>query len=235
MPLIALSYDDGPSSYRPALLRLLRDRDVHATFFDTGVRAEANPQLGRFQLADGHVVLNHSYTHPHFSNLALEQCHEEVLRNETALAAVGAPLSFRGIAVPYADSTPDVEALLKDMAYTHITDRIGAEDWLPSRTAAQIADDLVRQLSVGAVIALHDGPIDTTAGAGTVSATALVIDAARSMGYDFGVLAPDGTVVASSNDWSGEEVPDVVAPVPFHQPLTFGESDDLPEPWVAMT
>jgi peptidoglycan/xylan/chitin deacetylase (PgdA/CDA1 family) len=53
------------SSFRPRLLRVLRDKQVHATFFDNGVRVLANPQIARFQVAEGHVELNHTATDLH--------------------------------------------------------------------------------------------------------------------------------------------------------------------------
>ncbi|MFD1046091.1 polysaccharide deacetylase family protein, partial [Kibdelosporangium lantanae] len=94
---IALTFDDGTSIYRPRLLQVLRDKQVHATFFDNGVRVEANPQWARFQAREGHVELNHTYSHVHMDQLTPEQNREEVVHNERVLAAAGAPITFRGI------------------------------------------------------------------------------------------------------------------------------------------
>ena len=66
---IALKFDDGPSSFRPQLLQVLREKQVHATFFDNGVRVEANPQVARFQVREGHIQLSHTYSHVHMDEL----------------------------------------------------------------------------------------------------------------------------------------------------------------------
>ena len=70
---IALTFDDGPSYYRPATLAHLRAKGVPATFFDTGMRLEANPQIVRFELAEGHTVLGHSYDHPNLGSSPRER------------------------------------------------------------------------------------------------------------------------------------------------------------------
>jgi peptidoglycan/xylan/chitin deacetylase (PgdA/CDA1 family) len=62
--LVALTFDDGPGPDTPALLDVLHDRAVRATFFVTGAHVTAHPDLARRIVADGHAVGNHTFTHP---------------------------------------------------------------------------------------------------------------------------------------------------------------------------
>jgi uncharacterized repeat protein (TIGR01451 family) len=229
---IALTYDDGPSAFRPQLLRLLREKQVHGTLFDNGVRIEPNPALTRFQVREGHVQLNHTYTHPHMNELALEAAREEVVRNEAVHKAARAPITFAGIAIPFSDTSPELQRMLLEMGYTFFLNRTYGDDWLPDKPATAIRDDILAQLKPGAIIALHDGTIDTTSGAATVEATGLLIDAARQLGYCFGVVDHSGQVIASRYVSSGTPIPPITAPVPYHLPLAFGVPEDLPKPWV---
>lgn len=229
---IALTFDDGTSSYRPQLLKVLRDKQVTATFFDNGVRVEANPQWARFQVREGHVELNHTYSHVHMDQLTPEQNREEVVHNENVLAAAGAPITFKGIRPPFGGSDPNVQRLLVEMGYTYFLNRIDGADWLPDKSAAAIRDDIVAQLHPGVIVGMHDGPIDTPAGAATVDAVGQIIDKARALGYCFGVVDVSGQVVAARYVSSGEPIPPLTAPVPYHLPLAFGTTDQLPEPWV---
>ncbi len=67
---LALTYDDGPND--PHTLRLMEElakHDVRATFFVIGRYAQQKPQIVRDLVKAGHVVGNHTYTHP---NLALQ-------------------------------------------------------------------------------------------------------------------------------------------------------------------
>lgn len=58
---IALTFDDGPSSYTPQLLDLLSEYKVRATFFVLGEASEANPQIIKRIRAEGHQVGSHTY------------------------------------------------------------------------------------------------------------------------------------------------------------------------------
>jgi uncharacterized repeat protein (TIGR01451 family) len=229
---IALTFDDGTSIYRPQLLQVLRDKQVHATFFDNGVRVEANPQWARFQAREGHVELNHTYSHVHMDQLTPAQNREEVVHNERVLAVAGAPITFKGIRPPFGGSNPNVQKQLIEMGYTYFLNRIDGEDWLPDKSAAAIRDDIVAKLRPGVIIGMHDGPIDTTAGAATVQAVGQIIDKARALGYCFGVVDVSGQVVTDRYVSSGAPIPQVKAPVPYRLPLAFGTEDQIPQPWV---
>jgi peptidoglycan-N-acetylglucosamine deacetylase len=62
---VVLTFDDGPSpKTTPAVLAALAHECVKATFFLIGRNAEANPALVRRELAEGHTVAHHSYSHP---------------------------------------------------------------------------------------------------------------------------------------------------------------------------
>lgn len=228
---IAFTFDDGTSIYRPQLLEVLREKQVHAVFFDNGVRVEANPQWARFEAREGHVVLNHTYSHVHMDQLTPEQNREEVLHNEKVLAQAGAPIRFKGIRPPFGGSNPGVQKQLIEMGYTYFLNRINTEDWLPERTADQIAGAIVPMLRPGVIIGMHDGPIDTPAGAATVEAAGMIIDRARELGYCFGVVDASGQVIADRYVSSGLPVPPVTAPVPYILPLAFGTEDQIPRPW----
>jgi peptidoglycan/xylan/chitin deacetylase (PgdA/CDA1 family) len=61
---VALTFDDGPDPLTtPALLNLLSKHGADATFFVTGKRASAHPELMHDILRRGHAVGNHTYNH----------------------------------------------------------------------------------------------------------------------------------------------------------------------------
>lgn len=228
---IAFTFDDGTSYYRPRLLHVLRRKQVRATFFDNGIRVEANPAIARFQVREGHVELNHTYTHVHMDQLTPAANREEVLRNEAVLAAAGAPIAFKGIRPPFGGSNPAVQQLLASMGYASFLDRIDGADWLPDKSAEAVADDIVAQLRPGVIIGMHDGPIDTPAGAATVAAVERIIDRARELGYCFGVVDHTGRVVADRYVSSGRPIPEAVNAVPYLRPLAFGTPEQIRGPW----
>ena len=65
---IALTFDDGPNpEWTPRLLDILAKHDVKATFFMLGMFASAHPELVRRVAAEGHLIGDHSWSHPKLS------------------------------------------------------------------------------------------------------------------------------------------------------------------------
>ena len=63
---LALTFDDGPSEGTPAILDILAQYRVPATFFQVGANVDRLPEVARAVAAAGHAIGNHSYAHPLF-------------------------------------------------------------------------------------------------------------------------------------------------------------------------
>ena len=88
-PALYLSFDDGPNPVNtPPLLDLLAEHGIRATFFLIGNHVESNEALARRIVSEGHMLGNHSYSHPHFERLSLEEQLAEVERTDRILSAV---------------------------------------------------------------------------------------------------------------------------------------------------
>ena len=68
-PLVALSFDDGPSLWTEQILDLLAESGARATFFVCGVAIEGREDTLRRCVAEGHEVANHTHTHPELRDL----------------------------------------------------------------------------------------------------------------------------------------------------------------------
>jgi peptidoglycan/xylan/chitin deacetylase (PgdA/CDA1 family) len=62
--VVALTFDDGPNANTAAVLDVLKANNVKATFFIVGRMARAHPELLHRIAAEGHLLANHSATHP---------------------------------------------------------------------------------------------------------------------------------------------------------------------------
>src|SRR2546423_11199233 len=68
--LVALTFDDGPDPiWTPRILDLLKAEQVPATFFIIGEYGQANPNLVRRIINEGHDLGNHTYTHPNLGEI----------------------------------------------------------------------------------------------------------------------------------------------------------------------
>lgn len=84
-----LTFDDGPHpQHTPALLQVLRSHGARATFFMLGQSLQENAAVAAQVHAAGHLLANHSSTHPWFNRIGWRQQRVEIARTESLLSAV---------------------------------------------------------------------------------------------------------------------------------------------------
>ena len=78
--VIYLTFDQGyENGYTTPILDVLKEKNVRATFFVTMSYAKKNPELMKRMFNEGHVIGNHSNTHPVMSPLAVQDCIDEIM------------------------------------------------------------------------------------------------------------------------------------------------------------
>ena len=83
---VVLTFDDGPwPGTTPKVLDALKRECVHATFFLLGRNAEEAPALVRRELADGHTIAYHTFSHPLLDRMSLAAADAEVDRGVAAV------------------------------------------------------------------------------------------------------------------------------------------------------
>ncbi len=65
---VAFTFDDGPNANTPAVLDVLKAYNIKATFFVVGRMARSHPEVLARIAAEGHLLANHSATHPMLSS-----------------------------------------------------------------------------------------------------------------------------------------------------------------------
>jgi len=123
----ALTFDDGPGPYTAALLDLLAERGIVATFFVLGQNAERRPALIKRMLAEGHEVANHSYSHANMRRLKPEAQFLEMKRAQEVLHSLGAEVRY--FRPPYGRYTPVTTAKAEDLGMTILLWSLDSQDW----------------------------------------------------------------------------------------------------------
>ena len=84
--VIALTFDDGPDQKSTTeILDLLRQYGVKATFFVVGNRVQKYPDIVKRELAEGHEIGNHSFTHPSFVGISGTRMINELNETQEAI------------------------------------------------------------------------------------------------------------------------------------------------------
>jgi cellulose synthase/poly-beta-1,6-N-acetylglucosamine synthase-like glycosyltransferase/spore germination protein YaaH/peptidoglycan/xylan/chitin deacetylase (PgdA/CDA1 family) len=188
---VALTFDDGPDGrWTPRILDALKARHAPATFFVIGQNMQARPDLVQREVDEGHLVGNHTWTHPNIAVTPLAQTNLEINTTQR-LFEVLTGRSMRFFRPPYfgdaEPSTPgEVEPLKVAQGFGYLIAglRIDPDDWQkppPDVIVQRTLDRLkVTGESEGQVVLLHDAGGDRTH---TVEALPQLIDALRARGY----------------------------------------------------
>ncbi len=150
-----LSFDGSPNP--PAtdrLLNALDDYKIPATFFMEGKRLENEADCARRVQAAGHDIGNHSYNHPEFDKIPIEECIREVeLTQEIIKKELGIfPTLLRP---PAGLLTKEVETTFLKKGFDIILWSYSVRDW-EGPDAKSVTDRILTQAIPGAIIALHD-------------------------------------------------------------------------------
>ena len=154
-PLVALSFDDGPSLWTEQILDLLAVAGARATFFVCGAAIEGREGTVRRCVAEGHEIANHTHTHPELRELDRAAICAELESASAAIASVtGArPVRFRP---PYFESSPEVEAVSRELG---LGEPVGADAWTADWAqdpAEQMLAAIAAKCRAGSIIDLHD-------------------------------------------------------------------------------
>lgn len=102
-----LTIDDVASRNTLALVDYLKEKGICALFFATGQNVEAFYEEAKYALKSGMVIGNHSYSHPAFSTITMEECAKEIEQCEQVLNRLyqdcGVKRAYRPFRFPYGD------------------------------------------------------------------------------------------------------------------------------------
>jgi len=93
---LALTFDDGPNpDWTPQLLDILARQEIRATFFLIGQYAAIQPKLVQRMHAAGHLIANHTWTHPNLALTSAARTREELVNTTVELEQItGAPVRY---------------------------------------------------------------------------------------------------------------------------------------------
>ena len=151
-----LTFDDGPDPlWTPAVLEVLAEARVRATFFVLGRTARGQATLLREARAAGHTIGNHSYNHRNPWLLSRRAASNEVRDGAAAIADVLGehPVWYRP---PHGRITPAVLEAAHASGHRVALWSVSAVDWGPLATPQRILSRL-RMLSAGDIVLMHDG------------------------------------------------------------------------------
>lgn len=178
-PVVALTFDDGPSvPHTERILDILKEEGVPAAFFCIGRQVRKHPELVERMVREGHLVGNHTDTHPNLLLCGVGATRREIEGGHRAIAEVlgDAPNWFRP---PYGYRSPWTLMQARRVGESTALWSICPRDWqMPGPSV--LVERTLRRVQPGDIVLLHDGGGDRSQ---TVEALPGIIRGLRELGY----------------------------------------------------
>lgn len=183
---LALTFDDGPNDpHTFHLLEVLARHNVKATFFLIGRYVKQRPDIAQELVRAGHVIGNHTFSHPNLIWVSPQETNRELQDCERALTdAVGE--HSRLFRPPFGGRRPGTLKIVRKLGLEPVMWNVTGWDW-EGKPADYVEQKVRQQIRGGDVILLHDGShaafgVDRSQ---TVIAVDRLIARYKSDGYEF--------------------------------------------------
>jgi peptidoglycan-N-acetylglucosamine deacetylase len=159
---VSLTFDDGPNdAATPQLLEALARHDVRATFFAMGDFARQRPEIVRTVVAAGHLLGNHTMSHPKLSTESAARVRQELADCNAVLEDI-AGVAVRYFRPPFGARRPAVLRIAREMGLTPVMWNVTGHDWSPigaERILANLDKGIARnqRRRQASNLLLHDG------------------------------------------------------------------------------
>jgi peptidoglycan/xylan/chitin deacetylase (PgdA/CDA1 family) len=178
-PYIAMTFDDGPhATNTPTLLEMAAKRHIKLTFFVLGECIEQNPDVLRREVAEGHEIGNHSWSHHNLAKLSDEDVRTQLQRTDDIIGKTTG-IKPKLMRPPYGELTKRQRILVNhDFGYKVILWDVDPLDW--KRPGSNVvAQRIVTGVRPGSIILSHDIHPPT------IAAMPQVFDALLAKGFKF--------------------------------------------------
>lgn len=175
---LALTFDEGPSSYTREIVQILQDKGVGATFFLQGDMVEANPDAAKAIADAGFESGSNSYQDENLTKLEGDSLRSALTRGFDAIeTATGKRVSL--LRAPYAAFSEENWAQAMDLVSAVVTWNVDSGDWL-LQGAGSVVETVTSSVRNGNIILLSD---NEATGAQTVETLPTLIDRLQEAGY----------------------------------------------------
>ncbi|MCF2647304.1 delta-lactam-biosynthetic de-N-acetylase [Niallia sp. Sow4_A1] len=156
--VLYLTFDNGyENGYTGKILDILKKEKVPATFFVTGHYLKSAPDLVKRMAAEGHIIGNHSYHHPDFTQVSDEKLKQELESVVTETEALTGKKGMTYLRPPRGIFSERTLKLAKELGYTQVFWSLAFVDWKTDQQKGwqYSYDNIMKQVHPGCILLLH--------------------------------------------------------------------------------
>ncbi|WP_305022080.1 polysaccharide deacetylase family protein [Paenibacillus lacisoli] len=153
---VALTFDDVPDPrFTPQILDILSRYHIRGTFFVVGNRAHKHQALTTRIAREGHVVGNHSFSHPNFKKKTVNTFRTQILQTENELDSI---IGYRPrlIRTPYGEINEQQVRWARARGYKVVNWNVDSMDW-SGIGKEQVKHNILNNVGPGSIILMHAG------------------------------------------------------------------------------
>ena len=151
---VALRFDDGPFEETSAILDMLKQYNLRATFFVVGSQVEQFPDITRRIVAEGHAIANHTWSHAALADLTPAEIDQELKATQDIVKQVTGGYVPKFAGPPYGSSSDMVRTEMAKFGLREVLKSWDSGDWDGAETW-QVFNQLTL-VPPGGIILMHD-------------------------------------------------------------------------------
>ncbi len=162
-PMIALTFDDGPSDQTDRILNVLAEYDSRATFCVVGNKVESYASVLKRTIAGGNEIASHTWSHRRLTELSASGIRSQLERTNEIVAQVTGGYQIKVLRPPYGKFNKTLRSVCAEMGLVIAEWEIDTLDW-NNRNANKTYNNIMKGARDGVIILCHD-LYETTAAA----------------------------------------------------------------------
>ncbi|HIW31446.1 MAG TPA: delta-lactam-biosynthetic de-N-acetylase [Candidatus Paenibacillus intestinavium] len=180
--VLYLTFDNGyENGFTTPILDILKGKQVPAAFFVTGHYIQDQPELIRRMAKEGHIIGNHSWSHPDMTTMSNDQIRQELTKVKDGVAQLTGQSMMNYLRPPRGIFNDRVLAISYEEGYISAFWSLAYKDWEVNkqRGADYAYQQIMKQIHPGSIMLIHSVSSDNA------GALARIIDDVRAKGYTF--------------------------------------------------
>ncbi len=153
-PMLALTFDDGPSAHTQRLLDTFKKYGGKGTFFVLGNTLDNRKETLKRIAAEGHEIGNHSWSHRQFTNITLDEVKDQIMMTRAKIYDITG-IDCAIVRPPYGACNDEIRAVGKELGVSFVNWSVDTLDW-KTKNAEAVYKEIMNDAADGHIILCHD-------------------------------------------------------------------------------
>lgn len=153
-PMVALTFDDGPSAHTQRLLDIFERYGGKGTFFVLGNTLDNRKETLKRMVLQGHEIGNHSWSHRQFTNISTDEVKDQIMLTRAKIYEITG-VDCMLVRPPYGACNDEIRALGKELGVSFVNWSVDTLDW-KSKNADAVYNEIMESVGDGHIILCHD-------------------------------------------------------------------------------